>query len=336
MYDDWHSDVDNLVCEGHSTALIRDSILSALEGRPRYVVKTTMDDADGSLRCVMTALGQVYGGATSYRQMMNKLNNMVQCNSELAKDYYERVLQVRVKLQEFHAYMFRAGNLEHHTKDAFFNRLRPEYRAMVVHKCNNPDITITQLLTAMRECEENDENNRRNRRAKYVKAYPPSTSQSTYGTNRGTHHPSSAPLAQGHYACQEKGHIPIHAMQVKSAAGAPAKDSYIPPYTDYNNPDQVRDVEYEFYTDFYTAAVKMADNAEHHHDWCFNSKEPGHMWQNCPKPLKEEFKCIKERAEQQQEQLNRSGGPRAKGDHIPQQTQKPQVPAPTPAAVTPQ
>ena len=48
-YDDWQSDVDNLVREGHPTTLIQDSILSALEGRPHYVAKTTMDDGDGTL-----------------------------------------------------------------------------------------------------------------------------------------------------------------------------------------------------------------------------------------------------------------------------------------------
>ena len=87
------------------------------------MVKTTMDDGDGSLQCIMTALDHVYGGATSYRQIMNKLNNMAQGNSEPAKDCYERVLQVRVKLQEFHSYMFRPGDLECHTKEAFFNGL---------------------------------------------------------------------------------------------------------------------------------------------------------------------------------------------------------------------
>ena len=93
-YDDWRSDVDNLVREGHSMNLIRDSILSALEGRPHYVAKTVMDDGDGTLRCIMTALDHVYGGATSYRQMMNKLSNITQGSSEPAKDYYERVLQI--------------------------------------------------------------------------------------------------------------------------------------------------------------------------------------------------------------------------------------------------
>ena len=51
------------------------------------MVKTAMDDGDGTLRCIMTALDHVYGGATLYHQMMNKLNNISQGSSEPAKDY---------------------------------------------------------------------------------------------------------------------------------------------------------------------------------------------------------------------------------------------------------
>ena len=337
-YDDWRSDIDNLVWEGHPTALIRDLILSALEGQPRYVVKTAMDNGDGTLRCIMTALDHVYGGATSYWQMMNKLNNMAQGQSESAKDYYKRVLQVRVKLQEFHAYMFRVGDLERHTKEAFFNGLHPEYRAMVVHKCDNPNVTITQLLTAVQECEENEENNRRNRRVEYTKAYPPSSMpRPMYSAEQANpHNVPMAPQAQGRYGWQEKGHVPIHAVHVEPMQGATANEGYALPYTNYDETDSGRDIEYEFYADFYAAAVQMADDAECHENWCFNCKEPGHMWHNCPKPLKEEFKCIKERAEQWQEQLNRPGGPGTKGGHIPQPAQKQQAPAPAPVAAVPQ
>ena len=38
-YDDWHSKVNNFVREGHPSTLIRDSVLSALEGRPRHTAK---------------------------------------------------------------------------------------------------------------------------------------------------------------------------------------------------------------------------------------------------------------------------------------------------------
>ena len=161
-YDDWRSEVDNYVREGHSHQLIRDSVLSALEGPPRHTAKAAMVDSDGSLKSIMSALDQVYGGATTYTTLLNKLNSIQQGYAEPAKDYCERVLQIRVKLQEFHAYMFRRGDLECQTKEAFFNGLKPEYQVMVVHKKDDPTVGTTDLLSAIRKCEENQENNRRN------------------------------------------------------------------------------------------------------------------------------------------------------------------------------
>ena len=162
-YDDWHSKVDNYIREGHSHQLIRDSVLSTLEGRPRNTAKAAMVDGDGSLKSIMSALDQVYGSATTYTTLLNKLNSIQQGYAEPAKDYYKRVLQIRVKLQEFHAYMFRRGNLECQMKEAFFNGLKLEYQAMVVHKKDDPTVGTTDLLSAVRECEENQENNRHNR-----------------------------------------------------------------------------------------------------------------------------------------------------------------------------
>ena len=87
-YDDWRSDVDNYIWEGHSPKLISDSILCALEGRPHYTTKMVMDDGDGSLWSIMEVLDSVYGGATMYSMLMSKLNMIQQGNGEAAKDYY--------------------------------------------------------------------------------------------------------------------------------------------------------------------------------------------------------------------------------------------------------
>ena len=102
-----------------------------------------MEDGDGSLKSVMSTLDQVYGGTTTYTTLLNKLNSVQQGYDETAKDYYKCVLQIRVKLQEFHAYMFCKGDLEHQTKEAFFNGLRSEYQAMVVHKRDDPMVGTT-------------------------------------------------------------------------------------------------------------------------------------------------------------------------------------------------
>ena len=147
-----------------------------------------MDDGDGPLQSIMEVLDSVYSGVTMYSTLMSKLNMIQQGNGEAAKDYYKLVVQLMVKLQEFHHFMFWPGDLEYHTKNAFFNGLHVEYQAMVVHKQDDPQASITQLLIAVCECEENEAQHRRSRRAEYTKAYPPSMSKPPYRTNNTDPH----------------------------------------------------------------------------------------------------------------------------------------------------
>ena len=179
---------------------------------------TAMEDGDGSLKSIMTALDQVYGGATTYTALLHKLNSIQQAHGKLAKDYYERVVQIRVKLQEFHCYMFRPGNLECQAKEAFFNGLHPEFQSMVMHKRDDPSVRIMKLLVAVRECEEN-QNNQHNRRAEYAKAYPPSTTRNdNYRDQDQNTRSNVAPQNQGQNRYrQDNRNVPVtmHAMHPK-------------------------------------------------------------------------------------------------------------------------
>ena len=325
-YDDWHSEVDNFVREGHSSNLIRDSVLSTLEGRPRHMAKAAMEDGDGSLRSVMSALDQVYGGATTYTTLLNKLNSVQQGYDESAKDYYERVLQIQVKLQEFHAYMFCKGDLEHQTKEAFFNGLKSEYQAMVVHKRDDPTISITDLLSAVREHEENQENNRRNCRADYAKAYPPSHSRPAYRDDRNARvvPPQAPPPPQSTNRYRSDNHhmdrnVPVHAAQVEPGYDYHYQDDgdYIPEYANYDLPLDQEDEELTFATEMCHIAIQKADVMERQSRKCFNCKELGHYWRDCPKPLREEFQRLQDHPKRRQEELNGKGGP-GKGGRVPQ------------------
>ena len=64
--------------------------------------------------------------------------------------------------------MFWPGDLEYHAKNAVFNGLRLEYQAMVIHKRDDPQTSITHLLIAMQECVENEAQHHRSRRAEYA------------------------------------------------------------------------------------------------------------------------------------------------------------------------
>ena len=115
--------------------------------------------------------------------------------------------------------------------------------------------------------------------------------------------------------------VTMHAMRPEREVHVQVNDDYLPPYIDYNNPDELEqgDSELTLYTQFYNAAVQLADNAERRDGRCHNCKESGHFWCECQQPLREEFKCLMDRAHQCQEKLNKNGGPRAKGGHPPRQ-----------------
>ena len=93
-----------------------------------------------------------------------------------------------------------------------------------------------------------------------------------------------------------------------------AEEDYIPPYIDYDNALQDRDdVELTFHTEVYAAAIRMADDMEWRDNHCYNCKEKGHFWRQCTKPLKEEFQWLLDCPKQRENELNKKGGPRAKG-----------------------
>ena len=228
-----------------------------------------MVDGDGSLKSIMSTLDQVYGGATNYTTLLNKLNSIQQGYAEPAKDYYERVLQIRVKLQEFHAYMFRRGDLECQTKEAFFNGLKPEYQAMVVHKKDDPTVGMTDLLSAVCKCEENQENNRHNQRADYAKTYPPSTSHPSYRDNHRDNARVPPPVPPGPNQYQHDNHytdrnVPMRAAQVEPKHEYDYRDEgdYIPEYADYDQGLDQDDVNLTFATDMWAIAAERADGLE--------------------------------------------------------------------------
>ena len=201
---------------------------------------------------------------------------------------------------------------------------------MVIHKQDDPQTSITHLLIAIRECEENEAQHRRSRWAEYAKAYPLSTSKPSYRTNNTDPHqrrPDNSHQDQTRYRCQDNNgpNVTIHAAQVEPTMEIEAEEDFIPPYIDYDNALQDReDVELAFHTEVYAAAIRMADDTEQRDNRCYNCKEKGHFWCQCPKPLKEEFQRLLDRPKQRENESNKKGGPREMGGKVPQ-------PAPTAA-----
>ena len=113
--------------------------------------------------------------------------------------------------------------------------------------------------------------------------------------------------------------VTVHTMCPEPDVHVQVNNDYLLPYIDYDNPDELEqgDLELTLYTQFYRAAVQLADNAERRDGCCYNCKEPGHFWHECHQPLREEFKHLMDHTHQHKEEFNKNGGPRAKGGRAP-------------------
>ena len=140
---------------------------------------------------------------------------------------------------------------------------------MVVHRRDDPRTSITDLLTAVRECEENQENNRRSRRLEYARSYPPSTSRPSYGGPPNDNRPQEPSRQNNRYPPRQDKTVAIHAANVEAGPVAGEGD-YQPPYTDHEQREWGEDAELELYTEFYAAAVRLADDTERRDNRCFN------------------------------------------------------------------
>ena len=140
-----------------------------------------------------------------------------------------------------------------------------------------------------------------------------------------------APQNQGpnHY-CQDNQNAPVtvHAMHPEPEVYVQVNNDYLPPYIDYDNPDELEqgDPKLTLYTQFYQAAIQLADNAERRDGHCHNCKESGHFWCECQQPLREEFKHLMNPNRQCKEELNKNGDPGAKGGQAPQAVVAPPQP----------
>ena len=81
---------------------------------------------------------------------------MQQAYGESAKVFYQRMTPIIVQIQEKHAGHLKEEELANTTKYTFHNGLREEYKPLIAHKVDKPDIRVSDLLQEVRKIEENE------------------------------------------------------------------------------------------------------------------------------------------------------------------------------------
>ena len=100
-------------------------------------------------------------------------------------------------------------------------------------------------------------------------------------------------------------------------------DGAIPAETEVKSPEDGITIWNDGY---YYCLKQQADDVDHRMGTCYNCREPGHRWRECPHPLRQALQKAKDCNGIDEQRLNTSGDSGAKGAHGPPkaaQNQKP-------------
>ena len=83
--------------------------------------------------------------------------NIQQTYKESVQDYYEWLVWLQVAIKDKYPECLHDLKLERTAQEAFYNGLSEEYKLMVVHMLESPDMTIWDLVEAIKKIEATNE-----------------------------------------------------------------------------------------------------------------------------------------------------------------------------------
>ena len=152
-YIDWRNSVDELIADKLDEKWIQNLVLQSLEGPPKDTAHLAYKNRKGSLKDILWALDKLYGRSASYVHLQSEMCNIQQTYKESAQDYYERLVRLQVAIQDKYPECLHDLKLERTAQEAFYNGLQEEYKLMVIHMLESPDVTVRDLVEAVRKIE---------------------------------------------------------------------------------------------------------------------------------------------------------------------------------------
>ena len=231
--------------------------------------------------------------------------NIQQLYKESVQDYYEQLIRLQAAIQDKYPERLHKLELERTAQEAFYNGLRDEYKPMIIHMLESPDVTVGDLVEAVRKVESIQE--RRWIQCQDTSRYPPSTSTSYHKPtfHKGKDKDNKDDKGNG------KGTIKAKVIQIDSDVGS---DSDEPADSDA---ERSADENALWRDGYYCYSMRHAEQTEHFFGACFNCRDEGHCCRSCPQPLRSALQKIKDKVGQDGDQLNVFGDDGGKGAAVP-------------------
>ena len=102
---------------------IKSLVLQSLEGPLKDTARLANKRGKGTLADILLVLDKAYGRSALYVHLQLELCNIQQMYKESAQDYFERMVQLQVAIQDKYPTRLKDAKLERTAQEAYFNGL---------------------------------------------------------------------------------------------------------------------------------------------------------------------------------------------------------------------
>ena len=268
-YTDWCREVEEYLWKGYDDNRVKDAMLSSVEGQA-YV---NFRSCDKGRNCtpvqILKEMDSIYNVSITFRDLNAQMCGLKQGMNEPIKSYYERMVDISIKLEQYHGDRFGPGELSLMKKDCFYAGLKEHNKYLVSHMKDRDQYGLAQMLKEIREQEDSH--------------YPANTMPKPH--NQDNHNKNANNYGGKNPSYDKTQTFAVRHMDVQL------------PNPDQDEPDSSLSSEFDvgkvYNEGYYVAMIAMADEVER---WghCFNCSKEAHHWAECTEPLKDSLKRAKE------------------------------------------
>ena len=263
-------------------------MLSSVEGQA-YVNFHSCDEGRNRTPVqILKEMDSIYNVSITFRDLNAWMCGLKQGMNKPIKSYYKWMVDISVKLEQYHGDRFGQGELSLMKNDCFYAGLKEHNKYLVFHMKDRDQYGPVQMLKEIQEQEDSH--------------YPANTMLKPH--SQDNHNKSTT-----HYSGKSSPYDKTRTYAVRHTnvqLPDPEQDELNPPLTCEIEAGEV------YNEGYYVAIIAMADEVD---QWgrCFNCGKEGHCWAECTELLKDSLKWAKEQANHKKQSLNWDGGARAKG-----------------------
>ena len=187
------------------------------------------------------------------------------------------MVRLQVAIQDKYPTHLNDLKLERTAQEAYFNGLREEYKPRIAYMLEKPDVTVTDLVEAVRHIEADAE---RQRIQRLDAAHYPSSTSAGYKPSYQRGPPKDNKDHRNKVNHDNRGVINAKPAQVDTESEE--EDS---PDPEEAERQRIANENAMWREGYYMCTLAKADEADLFFNACYNCREEGHQWHECPKPL---------------------------------------------------